>query len=152
ILPQWRRAWPLPCVRPGRMYLVPSCSVIRPGKTGGRPEAAMLIRAPKPANRRARRLRGPEPSASKSSAQGLRARRQPRRRPPTATKSGEHAPMPPTASSELSELADLYPGFASDFVQTSIGRVFARVGGVGPPLLLLHGYPQTNVMWHRVAP
>jgi haloacetate dehalogenase len=25
-------------------------------------------------------------------------------------------------------------------------------GGHGPPLLLLHGYPQTHVMWHRVAP
>lgn len=27
-----------------------------------------------------------------------------------------------------------------------------RIGGGGPPLLLLHGYPQTHVMWHRVAP
>jgi haloacetate dehalogenase len=27
-----------------------------------------------------------------------------------------------------------------------------RIGGDGPPLLLLHGYPQTHVMWHRVAP
>ena len=27
-----------------------------------------------------------------------------------------------------------------------------RVGGDGPPLLLLHGYPQTSAMWHRVAP
>jgi haloacetate dehalogenase len=26
------------------------------------------------------------------------------------------------------------------------------VGGAGPPLLLLHGYPQTHAMWHRVAP
>ncbi len=25
-------------------------------------------------------------------------------------------------------------------------------GGAGPPLLLLHGYPQTHVMWHKVAP
>ncbi|HEV8567544.1 MAG TPA: alpha/beta fold hydrolase [Actinoplanes sp.] len=25
-------------------------------------------------------------------------------------------------------------------------------GGDGPPLLLLHGYPQTHAMWHRVAP
>lgn len=27
-----------------------------------------------------------------------------------------------------------------------------RVGGDGPPLLLLHGYPQTQAMWHAVAP
>ena len=31
-------------------------------------------------------------------------------------------------------------------------RIHAAVGGDGPPLLLLHGYPQTHVMWHRVAP
>src|SRR2546422_9967225 len=30
--------------------------------------------------------------------------------------------------------------------------MFARSGGAGPPLLLLHGYAQSNVMWHRVAP
>ena len=27
-----------------------------------------------------------------------------------------------------------------------------RVGGKGPPILLLHGNPQTHVMWHSVAP
>ncbi|HVY00986.1 MAG TPA: alpha/beta hydrolase [Pseudorhodoplanes sp.] len=52
----------------------------------------------------------------------------------------------------MTDLADLFPGFASHWVDTSIGRIFARSGGEGPPLLLLHGYPQTNVMWHRVAP
>jgi len=29
--------------------------------------------------------------------------------------------------------------------------VHGRVGGAGRPLLLLHGHPQTHVMWHRVA-
>jgi haloacetate dehalogenase len=52
----------------------------------------------------------------------------------------------------VSDLADLYPGFASRWLDTKAGRIFARTGGHGPPLLLLHGYPQTNVMWHRVAP
>jgi haloacetate dehalogenase len=52
----------------------------------------------------------------------------------------------------MADLADLYPGFESRWIDTSIGRIFARVGGEGPPLLLLHGYPQTNVIFHRVAP
>ncbi len=52
----------------------------------------------------------------------------------------------------MPDLADLYPGFESHWIDTSIGRIFARSGGEGPPLLLLHGYPQSNVMWHRVAP
>jgi haloacetate dehalogenase len=31
-------------------------------------------------------------------------------------------------------------------------RLRVRSAGHGPPLLLLHGHPQTHVMWHRVAP
>jgi haloacetate dehalogenase len=30
-------------------------------------------------------------------------------------------------------------------------QLFARVGGVGPPLLLLHGFPQTHICWARIA-
>jgi haloacetate dehalogenase len=52
----------------------------------------------------------------------------------------------------MPDLADLYPGYESRWIDTSAGRMFARRGGEGPPLMLLHGYPQTNVMWHRVAP
>ena len=52
----------------------------------------------------------------------------------------------------MSQLADLFPGFSSQHVPTQHGRLFARIGGEGPPLLLLHGFPQTHVMWHRVAP
>lgn len=52
----------------------------------------------------------------------------------------------------MSDLADLFPGFVSEWIDTKSGRIFARIGGEGPPLLLLHGYPQTHVMWHRVAP
>ena len=32
------------------------------------------------------------------------------------------------------------------------GDIFVRMAGEGPPLLLLHGYPQTSAMWHRVLP
>jgi haloacetate dehalogenase len=52
----------------------------------------------------------------------------------------------------MSELADLFPGYESRFVETSAGKLFARIGGKGSPVLLLHGYPETNVMWHRLAP
>jgi haloacetate dehalogenase len=52
----------------------------------------------------------------------------------------------------MSDFADLFPGFASEWINTTSGRIFARVGGKGPPLLLLHGFSETHVMWHRVAP
>jgi hypothetical protein len=35
----------------------------------------------------------------------------------------------------MPDLADLYPGFASHWIDTSAGRIFARSGGEGPPLL-----------------
>lgn len=48
----------------------------------------------------------------------------------------------------------MFPGFAEHriAVPTPAGRIAALVGGDGPPLLLLHGYPQSRTMWHRVAP
>ena len=52
----------------------------------------------------------------------------------------------------MTDLADLYPNYASHWIDTSAGKIFARVSDGGkPPLLLLHGHPQSNVMWHRVA-
>ncbi len=47
---------------------------------------------------------------------------------------------------------DLFPGFASHWIDTEAGRVFARSGGDGPPVVLLHGFPQTHACWHRIAP
>jgi haloacetate dehalogenase len=46
----------------------------------------------------------------------------------------------------------MFEHFAEHELATERGTVFARVGGSGPPLLLLHGYPQTHLMWHAVAP
>jgi haloacetate dehalogenase len=51
----------------------------------------------------------------------------------------------------MPDLADLFPGFASHWIDTDAGKIFARSGGSGPPLLLLHGFPQSHVMWHRLA-
>ncbi|WP_444963047.1 alpha/beta fold hydrolase [Nocardiopsis sp. M1B1] len=50
-------------------------------------------------------------------------------------------------------MSDLLPsGFARRTVDAGGVRVNVRMGGDGPPLLLLHGYPQTHLIWHRVAP
>lgn len=46
----------------------------------------------------------------------------------------------------------MFEGFAQRRIATSGAEIFAMVGGDGPPLLLLHGYPQTHAMWHRLVP
>jgi haloacetate dehalogenase len=46
----------------------------------------------------------------------------------------------------------MFEGFETRDVETSETRIRLRIGGSGPPLLLLHGYPQSHAMWHRVAP
>ena len=47
---------------------------------------------------------------------------------------------------------ELFPGFRSARVEGAGATIACVVGGSGPPLLMLHGYPQTHAMWHRVAP
>ena len=56
------------------------------------------------------------------------------------------------AVTELDPSDTLFPGFRLLDVSTPRGPIRMRVGGDGPALLLLHGYPQTHAMWHRVAP
>jgi len=46
----------------------------------------------------------------------------------------------------------MFEGFAERELETERGVIYARVAGTGPPLLLLHGYPETHLMWHAVAP
>jgi haloacetate dehalogenase len=46
----------------------------------------------------------------------------------------------------------MFDGFTRSLVDTGEATICVRSGGSGPPLLLLHGYPQTHVMWHLVAP
>ncbi|WP_137895733.1 alpha/beta hydrolase [Ramlibacter sp. 2FC] len=43
-------------------------------------------------------------------------------------------------------------GFRTQRVERAGVSLHTRVAGEGPPLLLLHGHPQTQAMWHRVAP
>lgn len=46
----------------------------------------------------------------------------------------------------------MFDGFRSVDATVAGTAVHAVTAGAGPPVLLLHGYPQTHVMWHRVAP
>ena len=44
-----------------------------------------------------------------------------------------------------------FPGFETRKIQTSGATIHVLRGGSGPPLLLLHGYPQTHVEWHKIG-
>lgn len=46
----------------------------------------------------------------------------------------------------------LFPGFRRRRIRTAGATINLVAGGEGPPLLLLHGYPQTHAMWHKIAP
>jgi haloacetate dehalogenase len=46
----------------------------------------------------------------------------------------------------------MFEDFESQDVRTRETTIHVVSGGAGPPLLLLHGYPQTHVMWHKIAP
>src|SRR3569623_574161 len=43
-------------------------------------------------------------------------------------------------------------GFVERRISTGEAEIFARYGGNGPPLLLLHGFPETHTMWRGIAP
>jgi len=46
----------------------------------------------------------------------------------------------------------MFSGFETSTVDVGETTIFIRRRGGGRPLLLLHGFPQTHLMWHRVAP
>ena len=46
----------------------------------------------------------------------------------------------------------MFGGFEAERVETSEAEINLVRGGDGPPVLLMHGYPQTHAMWHLVAP
>jgi haloacetate dehalogenase len=48
--------------------------------------------------------------------------------------------------------AILFPGFHTFDVNADGVSIHGVTGGSGPPILLLHGYPQTHAIWHRIAP
>jgi haloacetate dehalogenase len=47
----------------------------------------------------------------------------------------------------------MFEHFTTRSIEVGEGiRIQARVGGTGSPLLMLHGFPQTHVCWHKIAP
>jgi len=46
----------------------------------------------------------------------------------------------------------MFEGFKLSMIDTGEAVICVRHGGSGSPLLLLHGNPQTHVMWHKIAP
>ncbi len=46
----------------------------------------------------------------------------------------------------------MFDGFKTQRLPGDGVDIHLVIGGQGPPLLLLHGYPQTHVCWHKVAP
>src|SRR2546422_1680154 len=48
--------------------------------------------------------------------------------------------------------APLFPGFKTAKIKTSGATINLVSGGNGSPVLLMHGYPQTHVLWHKIAP
>lgn len=46
----------------------------------------------------------------------------------------------------------MFDGFEEARARVLDAEIHYRIGGSGPPLLLLHGYPQTHHIWHKVAP
>ena len=42
--------------------------------------------------------------------------------------------------------------FISKKIKTTDALIKTKIGGTGPPILLMHGYPQTHLMWHKIAP
>jgi len=49
-------------------------------------------------------------------------------------------------------MSTLFPGFTRMKVRTSGATIHLVTKGKGAPVLLLHGYPETHAMWHKVAP
>src|SRR3954466_3346664 len=46
----------------------------------------------------------------------------------------------------------MFEGFESGAVELGDTTIFIRQKGSGQPVLLLHGFPETHAMWHRIAP
>ena len=74
---------------------------------------------------------------------------------PTAAEADAGLPTP-SGPGSVSGAPNLPPGFSDTFASRYIDagglRMHAVIGGEGPPLLLVHGWPQTWYQWRLVMP
>src|SRR5688572_22629323 len=49
-------------------------------------------------------------------------------------------------------MTGVFEGFSLRRIDVGEAVLRVRIGGAGPPILLLHGHPRTHTTWHRVAP
>ncbi len=62
------------------------------------------------------------------------------------------APRPAPVLATLDDPPALFPGFTQARIKTDEVTIHTVYGGRGPAVLLLHGWPETHVAWHKVAP
>jgi haloacetate dehalogenase len=60
--------------------------------------------------------------------------------------------LPALAQTPTDSPSNFFAGFRRHTIRTSGTTINVLVGGNGPPILLLHGYPQTHVEWRKIAP
>src|SRR5919109_181543 len=54
--------------------------------------------------------------------------------------------------SDIELVQKMFEGFSHEAIDTGEAVIHVCHGGSGPPVLLLHGVPETHLMWHDVAP
>ena len=72
-----------------------------------------------------------------------------------STSALSHGPLPVMASSQTVKCSKIpvdYSEFRTIEIKTKENTVFVRTNGEGPGLLLVHGFPRTNLMWRHMAP